>query len=95
MGPGELDEMEKTQSASDKTFVFRKTEYKTRKVVWILGEVEGRKVKIRTEVVEWAMVESAREVCCSVRKKGVERTQRVCGGTMWLIQGEDEVIWKE
>ena len=42
LGPGELDEMEKMQGVSNKTFVFGKMEYKTRKVVWIPGEVEGR-----------------------------------------------------
>ena len=46
LDPGELDEMERTLSVYDKTFVFRKMEFKARKVVWILREVEGRKVKI-------------------------------------------------
>ena len=44
--------MERTQGSSDKTFIFGKIEYKARKVVWIPGEVGGRKVKIRTEMVE-------------------------------------------
>ena len=35
------------------------------------------------EQVQWAMIESAREVCGSVRGGG-ERTQRVCGGMMRL-----------
>ena len=44
--------MERMQGVSDKTFSFGKMEYKARKVVWISGEVGGRKVKIRTKVVE-------------------------------------------
>ena len=44
--------MERMQGVSDKTFVFGKMEYKARKVVWIPGEVGGRKVKKRTKVVE-------------------------------------------
>ena len=44
--------MERTKGVSDKTFVFGKMEYKARKVVWIPWEVGGRKMKIRTEVVE-------------------------------------------
>ena len=52
LGPGELDEMERMQGVSDKTHVLGKTEYKARKVVWIPRKVGGRKMKIRTEVVE-------------------------------------------
>ena len=45
LDPGDLDEMKRTQSVYDKTFVFGKMEYKARKVAWIPREVEGRKVK--------------------------------------------------
>ena len=41
LGPGELEEMERTHDVYEKTFVFGKMEYKERKVVWIPGE-EGR-----------------------------------------------------
>ena len=42
---------------------------------------EVRNVKQMWEQMKQAMVESAREVCGSVRKWG-EKTQRVCGGMM-------------
>ena len=85
LGPGELDEMERMQGISDKTFVFGKTEYKARKVVWIPGEVGGRKAKIRTEVVErevpwiisrdwmeeWGMVIDVTNMEVELRKQGI------------------------
>ena len=49
-GQGELEEMERTQGASDKTFVFGKPEYKARKVS--PGEVIGRRVRLKTEMAE-------------------------------------------
>ena len=78
LGPGELEEMERTQGFSDKTLFFGKMEYKVRKV-------GGRKVKIRTEVVErevswiigrdwmegWEMVIDVSNMEVELRKLGI------------------------
>ena len=77
--------MERMQGVSDKTFSFGKMEYKARKVVWISGEVGGRKVKIRTKVVEgkvswiiswdwmkeWGMVIDVSNMEVELRKLGI------------------------
>ena len=77
--------MERMQGVSDKTFVFGKTEYKARKMVWIPGEVGGRKVKIGMEVVEgevpwiigrdwmeeWGMVIDVSNMEVELRKLGI------------------------
>ena len=43
--------MERTQGFSDKRFMFGKTEYNKKKVLWIPGKMRGRRVRIKTEVM--------------------------------------------
>ena len=43
-------------------------------------EGDGDNIEQMRKQMKWAMVESTREVCGSVRVG--EKTQRVCGGTM-------------
>ena len=52
LSPEELDEMEETQRPSGKIFIFGETEYGTSKVVMIPGVLGGKKLMIRTEILE-------------------------------------------
>ena len=47
-----MEEMSGTQSSSEKRFIFGGTKYWTRKMVIITGEIGGKKVKIKTEVMK-------------------------------------------
>ena len=47
----EVKEMWRIQLPPEKTFIFGKTKYNSRKVMMLLRELGGKKVKIRMEVV--------------------------------------------
>ena len=52
LSPDELEGMGRTQDPQKKRFILKKTQYRMRKIVIIPVEIGGKKIKVKTEVVE-------------------------------------------